>query len=346
MEDRMIPEEKSAAVTRGLSEVFGITTIEDIRRVTGGHTSSHVLRIVVQGSPYLLKIIMRTDDPTRHFTSMKAAAAAGLAPHVWYTSVEDRIAITDFVEAVPLPRMDALIRIPALLRTLHALPPFPEVPAWLNTSCMFLLNKGTALDGFLQALRTKNVLPESECKEVLARYEHLAAAYPIHDPDMVSSHNDLFKPDNFLFDGQRVRMVDWETAFLNDRYADLAVVANLIVTNDAEESIFLEGYFGQAPDSYQRARLFLMQQLAHVFYTMSFIFLGPAEHQFSLNDDAPDPREFQGRLWAAQVNFKDNQTRIAHARGHWQQLVRNMEQPRFNEAREIFSARYASTSPC
>jgi thiamine kinase-like enzyme len=33
--------------------------------------------------------------------------------------------------------------------------------------------------------------------------------------------------------------VDWEAAFQNDRYADLAVVANMLVANEAENrSIF------------------------------------------------------------------------------------------------------------
>ena len=142
----MIPQEKSASVTRGLREAFGVTEFDDIRRLTGGHTSSLVFRIVVRGSPFVLKIIMRTDDPTRHFTCMKATAEAGLAPHVWYTSIEDRISITDFVEAVPFPVTEALVRMPTALRTLHALPPFAGVENHLNTSCMFLMNKGPALD--------------------------------------------------------------------------------------------------------------------------------------------------------------------------------------------------------
>ena len=92
----MIPQEKTAAVARGLREAFGVTAFEDIRIITGGLTSSLVFRIVVRGSPFLLKIIIRTDDPTCHYTCMKAAAEAGLAPHVWYTSIPDRISITDF----------------------------------------------------------------------------------------------------------------------------------------------------------------------------------------------------------------------------------------------------------
>ena len=88
---------------------------------------------------------------------------------------------------------------------------------------------------------------------------------------MVSSHNDLFKPDNILFDGSRVWLVDWEAAFLNDRYADLAVVANLVATNETEERIYLQEYFGQPADAYQLARLFLMKQITHMFYAMAFL---------------------------------------------------------------------------
>jgi aminoglycoside phosphotransferase (APT) family kinase protein len=341
MEDSMIPQEKSAAVTRGLREAFGLTAFEDIRRLTRGHTSSLVFRIVVRGSPFLLKIIMRTDDPTRHFTCMKAAAEAGLAPHVWYTSIEDRIAITDFVEAAPFPVTDALVRIPAALRTLHALPPFPGVLNHLNTSCMFLINKGTAVDGFIQRFQAANILPEGESEELLARYAQLAAVYPRHDQDMVSSHNDLFKPDNILFDGHRVWLVDWEAAFLNDRYADLAVVANLVVTNDAEERVYLQEYFGQPPDQYQLARFFLMQQVAHIFYAMVFLLLGSSGRQLNLRENAPDFRDFHRRIWAGEVNLADNQMKTVYGWVHREQLLQNMRQARFYEAVRIVSDRYA-----
>src|SRR5579863_8401611 len=136
----MIPQEKSEAVTRGLREAFGATEFEDISRITKGQTSSLVYRIIVRGSPYLLKIITRAEDPTRHYNCMKAAAEAGMAPRVWYTNVDDKTSITDFVVAEALPISEALVRLPALLRKLHALPPFDRAP--FNTTCTFLLNTG------------------------------------------------------------------------------------------------------------------------------------------------------------------------------------------------------------
>jgi len=340
----MIPDARKDAVTHALRAAFDVTEFEDIQMMTKGQTSSLVFRIIVRGSPFLLKIILRTDDPTCHYTCMNAAAEAGLAPRVWYTSIEDKVSITDFVEAVPLPVTDALVRMPATLRALHALPPFPRRANHLNTSCMFLLNKGAARDAFIERIHAANILPKGESEEVFVRYAQVAAAYPhqdpdIVDPDMVSSHNDLFKPDNVLFDGHRVWLVDWEAAFLNDRYADLAVVANLVVTNDAEERAYLQEYFGQPPDPYQLARFFLMRQVTHIFYAMAYLLQGSAGKPLDWSETAPEFGAFNRRFWAGDVRLADNDSKIAYGRVHLEQLLQNTRRARFDEALRIVSDR-------
>ena len=336
----MIPHEKISAVTRGLREAFGVTDFEGIRKMTRGHTL--VFRIIVRGSPFLLKIILRPNsvNPQREFVCMKAAADAGLAPHVRYTSTEDGISITDFVEEVPFPVTKALVGMPAALRTLHALSPFPRAENHINTTCTFLMNKGPALDGFLQGFRSKHLTKE-ENEELFAWHSQLAAVYPRHDADMVSSHNDLFKPDNILFDGNRVWLVDWEAAFLNDRYADLAAVGNFVVTNEAEERVCLQEYFGQPPDEYQRARFFFMQQVVHMFYTMGFLFQGSSDEPVIQTEKTPEFKVFHQRMWAGDVDLKDKATRIVFGRVHWEQLVQNMQRARFSEAVRIISDRHS-----
>jgi len=333
----MIPQEKSEGVTRGLREAFGVPEAEDILMIKG-LAASLVFRIVVRGSPFLLKISMRTNDPGRHYSCMKAAAEAGLAPRVWYASIGDRVSIEDFVEARPLPAADALIRLPRTLRALHALQPFPGVPDPINTSCMFLLNKGAGLDGFLEKFRASNILPKSESDEFFARHAQLAAAYTRHDADMVSSHNDLFKPDNILFDGHRVWLVDWEAAFRNDRYADLAVAANLVVTNDEEERVYLQEYFGAPADEYQRARFFLMQQVAHLFYTMAFLSIGSMGKPIDWTEPVPEFGDLQRRIWAGEIDLTDNHTKIVYGRVHWERFLENTRQARYNEVLKIVSA--------
>jgi thiamine kinase-like enzyme len=338
----MIPPEKSEAVARGLCEAFGVTEFEDISVLSKGRTSSLVFRIVVRGSPFLLKIIVHPygmETVTRLSVCMKAGAEAGLAPHVWYSGIEDRIFITDFVKEDPFPVADALVRLPIALRTLHALPPFPEVPNHLNTSCMFLMHKGPTLDGFIHSFQAANILPKDQCEELFERYSQVAAVYRHDDRDMVSSHNDLFKPDNILFDGQRLWLVDWETAFLNDRYADLAVVAHLIAANDEEERAYLRHYFGHEPDDYQLARFFLMQQVAHIFYAMGFLLTGSSGQPVNQSENVAESRDYHQRLWTGEVNLVDQQSKVLYGRVHLEQLFRNTRQARFNEALKVVSDR-------
>ena len=338
----MIPQEKTAAVARALGEAFGVTEFEEIRMIKG-LAASMVFRIVVRGSPFLLKISMRTNDPARHYSCMRAAAQAGLAPHVWYSSTEDRISIEDFVQVRPLPAAEALVRVPAVLRRLHALPPFPRVPDAINTSYMYLMNQGPGLDGFLQKFRAANLLPRSESEELFSRHAQLMAAYPRHDPDMVASHNDLFKPDNILYDGQHVWLVDWEAAFGNDRYADLAVVANLLVANDAEELVYLQEYFGEAPDAYQVARFFIARQAAHLFYAMVFLFMGAWGQPIDWSEAVPEFTSFHRRIWAGEPYLDDNRQKLVYGRVHLERLLRNMRQARFDEALRIVSDRHGAS---
>jgi aminoglycoside phosphotransferase (APT) family kinase protein len=337
----MIPQEKIAAVTRGLNEAFGVATFDDIRDLTERPGSNRAFRIVVKGSPYLLRINTRAGDMARHFTCTQAASRAGLAPRVHYASAEDRVSITDFVEAVPLPSADALRRVPAALRILHALPPFPVAP--FNTTCTFLLNRGPAVDGFLQKFRDAKILPEADLEELLAQYERIAVTYSSLDPDPVPSHNDLFKPDNMLFDGTRFWLVDWEAAFQNDRYADLAVVANMLVADEAEEQVFLHEYFGAPPVAYQAARFHLMRQLAHIFYAMAFLSIGSAGNPVNWSEPVPAYSDFQRRFWAREAALADNHSKIVYGRVHWERLRHNLRQPRFDEALRIVASRHAAS---
>ena len=79
---------------------------------------------------------------------------------------------------------------------------------------------------------------------------------PEHDP--LPCHNDLLNA-NFIHDGERVRIVDWEYAGMGDRYFDLG---NLSVNNglaEDDDEALLAAYFGEPCTDRRFAALRLMR---------------------------------------------------------------------------------------
>ena len=71
-------------------------------------------------------------------------------------------------------------------------------------------------------------------------------------------HDDLLTA-NFMHDGERVQIIDWEYAGMGDRYFDLG---NLAVNNeldDDQQAALLEAYFGEPADERRRSTLRLFR---------------------------------------------------------------------------------------
>jgi aminoglycoside phosphotransferase (APT) family kinase protein len=317
----MIPDIHKNAVSHALYATFGVHESEEIHPLTTGLSTALVFRIQVKEKAYLLRIITRTDamaDPTHEYTCMKAAAEAGIAPRILYTNIADRIAITDFVATTPFPVAEARIKLPALLKRLHSLPPFP-----------FRVNYLDAADGFIRKFQAANLLPEHMTAELFRQYEKIIRVYPRNSADLVACHNDL-KPENTLFDGHCVWLVDWEAAFLNDRYLDLAIVANFVTTNDPEEKEYLQTYFGDALSEYHHARFFLMSQLLHLFYLAYFLLVcSNAGIPIDLHLPRPGFKAFHDGIWSGNISLADSDHKQQYAFAHMEQLLHNFQLKRY-----------------
>jgi hypothetical protein len=251
---------------------------------------------------------------------MQIAAEAGIAPRVWYANVEDRVLITDFVEARPYPQ-DVAPLIAAALRRLHALPHFPKT-----------VNYFDFINGSIRRFQTAAILPESETEELIRRYAAVQKVYPWNDAELVASHNDL-KPQNMLFDGNRILLVDWESAFLNDEYVDLAIAANFFIQDDAQEEEYLKAYFGEPAGEYRRARFYLMRQAISMFYA-TLLLLEASRAGMSIDADltTPDFREFHQDLIADKIDMMKADAKLQYGMIHLREALRNMRTQRFEEA--------------
>jgi len=321
----MIPESKKFIVDNALQTTFGTPQIEDIRQLTTGLSSALVYRIVVKGKPYLLRIIMRTAEfvnAEREYNCMRAGAEVGIAPKVWYTSVADKIAITDFIDVKPFPVDEARVKMPKVLKKLHSLRPFPAFQ-YLE-----------AAERFNQKFKASGLMPEEAINEIFRQFDRINNIYPRNPEDMVSSHTDL-KPENTLFDGEKLWLVDWEAAFLNDRYVDLAIAGNFLINNGKDEQEYLQNYFEERFTEYHLARFFLMRQIIHTFYFTCFSLLSNPQEPIDIGTPRPGYREFHEGIWSGEISLADMDNRRIYALVHMDQLKQNLQSLRFEDSMRI-----------
>jgi hypothetical protein len=77
---------------------------------------------------------------------MNIAAEAGIAPRVLYTGIEDRVSLTDFLEARPLPAAEAAVRLAVTRQALQALSPFPRLVVHMFYAMAFMRFAGEPIE--------------------------------------------------------------------------------------------------------------------------------------------------------------------------------------------------------
>jgi thiamine kinase-like enzyme len=204
-----------------------------------------VLRICDRGAE-----VLGIDRITEEIASRRAAAEKIAPPVVAFLSDVPAL-VTRWLpgggltpEEVRAP--ENLGQVARLLRRLHSCPALP-----------------TSFDVFRLVEQQRSLaasLPESY-ERVMALAGRIEAALtgPEHEP--VPCHNDLLTA-NFVRDGRRVCIVDWEYAGMNDRYFDLG---NLSVNNGFgpdDDRALLEAYWDEPATERRLAALALMRLIS------------------------------------------------------------------------------------
>ena len=134
--------------------------------------------------------------------------------------------------------------------------------------------------------------------------------------------------------------MDWEGAFLNDPYLDLAVVKNFIVKNESEETEFLRNYFDALVGDYQYAKLYVMSQLLHVYYFVTFLLFGAKDGPVNLDGVRKNEfRDFNDRIWDGKIDLSDSEAKLEYALVHMEALLRNGGTSRFKDCLKILASK-------
>ena len=210
----------------------------EIVPLSGGITNHNFLvsdggrRVVVRrGGEIPVHQIMRFNE---HAAS-KAAAAAGISPPVIYAS--PGVLVIDYIESTTLDspgvRHDR-VRCLELVKRAHR-----DIPGWLRGPVLSF-NVFHILRDYHHTL----IAGQSRMTQQLGDLAQRAATLEslVGPVDLVFGHNDLL-PGNFLDDGTRLWLVDWDYAGFNTPLFDLGGMSSNNGFDDADDRTMLEAYF-------------------------------------------------------------------------------------------------------
>jgi thiamine kinase-like enzyme len=211
----------------------------------------------------------------------RVAAELGVAPRVVVMLENPQVIVTRFVEGKGMSEEElreprAVEAVAAALRTVH--------DSGRELSSTF--DSFRIVERYAETARERGVTPPAEYDEALTHAHEIEEALtgPEHQP--VPCHNDLLAA-NFLNDGTRIHIVDWEYAGMGDRYFDLG---NFAVNNELDEDAkvsLLDAYFGEPVTSGRRAALGLMQFMSDFREAMwGVVQSGISELDFDFDDYA------------------------------------------------------------
>ncbi len=286
-----------AAAIRAIPGWSGTSRVRVTPLETG--ITNRNFRVDLDGSSYVVRVAGRDTellgiDREAERAAAEAAAAVGVGPEVVAFLPEHGCLITRFVEGAPVPpqelrRDEVLAGVVASIRAFHGAAP---IPGSFSPFEVVLAYRDVA--------RARGVSIPAIHERLLELADEIRTALGKAPLPARPCHNDLLNA-NFIRQGDRVLIVDYEYAGMGDPFFDLG---NFSVMNDLPEEAqlrLLELYFGEVTPA-RRARLGLMRIMSDFreamwgvvqqgISTLPFDYVGYADRHFDrCGRNAGDPR--------------------------------------------------------
>ena len=266
-------------------------------------------RVEVDGTPYFVRVPgAATDllavDRANELHNTRAAAEAGVAPRVVYALPEWDVLVLEWLTARTMsstafrePGMP--IRIAATLRALHAGTRFRD------DFDMFRLS-----ERYLALVDNRAIPIPADYRARMDQIPRIEAALGAHPQPTLPCHNDLLA-ENYLDDGQRLWIVDYEYSGNNDPAFELGNTCQELGFDDDRIGQLCAAYFGEASPA-RLARMRLQMIMSDVGWTLwaaiqarissiDYDFWGWAEERSARAAATLDGPDFEGWLQAVQA---------------------------------------------
>src|SRR5438445_3993782 len=235
-----------------------------IASLSGGLTNENYL-VEAAGEKYVMRIPgtsteLLSIDRVNEVHNARAAASTGIGPAVLEHIPQLDVMVLEFIpgetmSAQALQSDEMVRRMTESFKRLHAAPRF------LKDFDMFRL-----IETYLRIVDQHKVTIPSDYRARLPLVAEIERAVRVGALPAVSCHNDLLC-ENFIDDGQWLRIVDYELSGNNDACFDLGNTAQEASFDDALRAVLCEAYFGRL-DRQQLARMNLFALMSDVGWTL------------------------------------------------------------------------------
>lgn len=245
----------------------------------GGGITNLNYRVDVDGQAFFVRIPGQDSEHLGinrrcEYACNAAAQRVGVAPDVVAYLDDAGVLVTRFVRGRPLAEAEmhepqTLARVAAVLRRYHEGPQFPGVFSPFQT-----------VRDYLATAAPRGAPLPDRFDWMLAQAGRLEAALgPPAQPR--SCHNDLLLA-NWLDDGERLWIIDWEYAGMGDPFFDLGNFAVHVQLSDGEEETLLRAYLGLAtPKAVARLKLMkIISDLREAMWAMVQVTISTLDYDF------------------------------------------------------------------
>jgi thiamine kinase-like enzyme len=276
----------------------------ELTELTGGITNKNY-KIVADGESFVLRM---GGNETKHlgidraveYECSRLAAQIGIAPEPIAFLAPEGYIVARFISGKGIPAeaicsQENITRVVASMKAYHAIETFPGffspfrvAEDYRKTAESFKVKLPANMDWYLEKSR--------EIEQAMYAREPLA---------LRPCHNDLLN-GNFIDDGTRICILDWEYAGMGDIFFDLGNFAIQHEFNDEQDEILMRAYFGNPTDS-QRAHQKLMKIMSDLREAMwaqvqrgvsklDFDYEGYGQKYFDRFEASTSGSEYQGWL--------------------------------------------------
>ena len=216
----------------------------------------YVVRIAGQGTEEYI------DREVEEHAAQVAAQFGVGAPLVYYDR-EGGLQVTEFIEngapmdADVLSDPQALERAGDAFRRLHT----------CGTPFLGRFDNFEKMDEYLGVLRRHDAQLPDGYVEAKAEAEAVRQALAEANIALAPCHNDPL-PENLVYTGERVYLVDWEYAGNNDPMWDLADLSVETDFDEQQDALLLKGYCDGPPSQGMAARLVIYKAMAFLLWTL------------------------------------------------------------------------------